>query len=86
MYIDADGSVYPCCQDSVRPTSSKHPYYVGNVFTEPLQKIWSGKKLKRFRQRVFSNQQKIQACVQCPTARVLPAYEGKNYEGCVRLN
>ena len=57
--INWDGSVVPCCRD---PNGK---YIFGNVFEEPLTKIFNGEKSRAFRKQIISNQQNIDICQLC---------------------
>lgn len=53
VYITAWGNVLPCC---ISPFSTMdYPSLIlGNVFTQPLEQIWQGKKYRAFRQMLQS--------------------------------
>ena len=54
MYITAAGNVLPCC---ISPFSSVDyaSTILGNVFEQPLEKIWSGPAYRRFREKQQSD-------------------------------
>lgn len=57
--ITWDGWVVPCCYDK------DARYRMGNIFEEPFEKIWRGKKYQDFRSKILSNRENIDICQNC---------------------
>ncbi len=57
--ITWDGRVLPCCRDP-------HGQYVmGNVFQEPLARIWNNAKYRAYRAKILTAQSQIDICRLC---------------------
>jgi radical SAM protein with 4Fe4S-binding SPASM domain len=59
-YIDAKGLVYPCC------FLAATELFMGNVFEEPFQAIWTGQRYREFRDRIVRDRPNLQGCRTCP--------------------
>ncbi|TFH16392.1 MAG: radical SAM protein [Lentisphaerales bacterium] len=57
--IHSNGDVVPCCYDY--DASLK----VGNVFEEPLSRLWNGPAYRALRERICRNRESIQRCHEC---------------------
>ena len=57
--ITWNGDVVPCCQDALGR------FVMGNVFEEPLERIWNNEKYRAFRRRVLEDQGNIAMCRLC---------------------
>jgi radical SAM protein with 4Fe4S-binding SPASM domain len=58
--IQSDGNVVPCCRDP----HGKH--IMGNLLSEPLEKVWNGPKFKKFRYLFSKRQGPFSFCSLCP--------------------
>ena len=53
-FVDPRGRLYPCLTLDM-----------GNVFAEPFEKVWNGKKFRTFR-RLLRREQRLPLCERCP--------------------
>ena len=57
--ISWDAKVLPCCFD-------KHADHVlGDLISEPFQKIWKGSAYQNFRKKLITSRQSIRMCQNC---------------------
>ncbi len=61
--VSWNGSVIPCCFDK------DGDYEFGSLKSKDLKKVWINEKSIAFRQLIFSNQEAIKACSNCPLSR-----------------
>lgn len=59
LVIHVNGDVVPCCRDP------KGEEITGNIFTQSLDEIWNGSKFRNFRERINSDQGKVNICRLC---------------------
>jgi len=53
-FVDPRGRLYPCLTLDM-----------GNVFTQPFEKVWNGAKFRAFR-RLLRREQRLPLCERCP--------------------
>lgn len=62
MFVDIDGSVFPCQENK--------NFLVGNAFKSPIEKIWFSRKFSEFRNKAincFDTRDKMwKGCLRCP--------------------
>lgn len=58
--IQSDGNVVPCCRDP------HGKFVMGDLLSEPLQKVWNGPKFKKFRYLFSKRQGPFSFCSLCP--------------------
>lgn len=58
--INWDGSVNPCCYDSLGK------YNLGNAFEKGFKSVWEDKKYVNFRKTIIKNKKNIPICYDCP--------------------
>lgn len=58
--IQVDGNIVPCCRDP------QAKYIMGNLLSNPLEKVWNGPKFKKFRYLFSRNQNHLPLCKLCP--------------------
>jgi len=58
--IHVDGNVVPCCRDP------QGKYIMGNLLSDPLERVWNGKGFKRFRYQFSRRQDHLPLCALCP--------------------
>jgi MoaA/NifB/PqqE/SkfB family radical SAM enzyme len=66
-YITSSGNVLSCCFAPFGHRTAQEYYaerVLGNVFEEPIERIWSGERYKAFR-RAFESDQPARHCSQC---------------------
>lgn len=59
MNINYDGTVVPCCYDSLESN------ILGNVFESGVKQVWRGDKFTNFRGAILKNKQAIEICHNC---------------------
>ena len=59
-YIDAKGSVYPCCYLA----GTEH--VMGNVTAKPFQEVWHGEAYSEFRSALSTDREHLEGCSTCP--------------------
>jgi radical SAM protein with 4Fe4S-binding SPASM domain len=57
--INVDGSVVPCCRDS------NNKYVLGNIFNQPLNKIWNNENFISLRKAILKDKNLISICKNC---------------------
>lgn len=66
-YITSSGNVLSCCFAPFGHRSSREYYeerVLGNVFQEPIERIWHGERYEAFR-RAFESEHPARHCAQC---------------------
>lgn len=58
--IQVDGNVVPCCRDA------QGEHILGNLFSEPLEKVWNGPRFKKWRGQFRARQVQPPLCHLCP--------------------
>ena len=58
--IQVDGNIVPCCRDP------QGKYVMGNLLSDPLEKVWNGLKFKKFRYLFSRSQNHHPLCTLCP--------------------
>ena len=59
VYVTVDGDVKPCC------SLSRDRIVMGNLFQQPFQEIWNGKKYQNFRKAIHSGIMPNDVCKNC---------------------
>ena len=59
LVITWDGKVVPCCYDK------DADHQVGNLLTEPLEKLWKNQISTSFRQKILAKRSEIEICRNC---------------------
>ncbi len=57
--ININGDITPCCRDVYGG------YRMGNIFEEPMEKIWNNEKYRAFRRKILTNKREIKMCDVC---------------------
>jgi len=60
MTVQVDGNVVPCCRDP------QGKYVMGNLLSDPLEKVWNGPKFREFRYLFSRGQSRLPLCTLCP--------------------
>lgn len=71
MYIDTDGSAYPCVGYQREPAGKAKRWDFGNIYTDPLEDIWHGPNLVRMREFLTAKDksgytEEDVPCIRCP--------------------
>ena len=71
MYIDTDGSAYPCVGYQREPFGKEKKWDFGNIYDDSFESIWHGSNLVRIRKFLTSKDkseftEKDVPCINCP--------------------